>query len=97
MLRPISDAAVSMQILGVEVASWPITSHSALQRYFRYWGLKPTFRANCCVWQQPRHASLIGGVRRSSSGSLAKFAAMRRASSRVSRLVAERRPGSSSK
>jgi hypothetical protein len=29
--------------------------------------------------------------RRSSSGSLAKFAALRRASSRVSRLVAERR------
>jgi hypothetical protein len=35
--------------------------------------------------------------RRSSSGSLAKFAAMRRASSRVIRLVAERRCGSSSK
>jgi hypothetical protein len=34
---------------------------------------------------QPRHASLIGGDRRSSSGSLVKFAAMRRASSRVSR------------
>jgi hypothetical protein len=31
------------------------------------------------------------------SGSLAKLAAMRRASSRVSRLAAERRPGSSSK
>jgi hypothetical protein len=31
------------------------------------------------------------------AGSLAKFAAMRRASSRVSRLVAERRCGSSSK
>ena len=34
---------------------------------------------------QPRHASLIGGDRRSSSGSLAKFTAIRRASSRVSR------------
>ena len=34
---------------------------------------------------------------RSSSGSLANFAAMRRASSRVSSLAAERRPGSSSK
>ena len=35
--------------------------------------------------------------RRTSPGSLAKFAAMRRASSRVSSLAAERRPGSSSK
>jgi len=34
---------------------------------------------------QPRHASLIGGDRRSSSGSLAKFTANRRTSSRVSR------------
>ena len=35
--------------------------------------------------------------RRNNSGSLAKFAAIRRASSRVSSLAAERRPGSSSK
>jgi hypothetical protein len=34
---------------------------------------------------QPRHASLIGGDRRSSFGNLAKFAVNRRASSRVSR------------
>ena len=46
---------------------------------------------------QPRHASLIGGGPRSSSGSLAMLAAIRRASSRVSRCAAERRPGSSSK
>jgi hypothetical protein len=39
---------------------------------------------------QHRHASLIGGVRRSSSGSLAKFPAIRRASSLMSRLVAKR-------
>jgi hypothetical protein len=42
---------------------------------------------------QPRHASLIGGAPGSSSGSLAKFAAMRRASSLLSSLAAERRPG----
>jgi len=34
---------------------------------------------------RPCHASLIGGDRRSSSGSLAKFTVIRRASSRVSR------------
>jgi hypothetical protein len=34
---------------------------------------------------QPLHVSLIGGDRRSSSGSSAKFAVMRRASSCVSR------------
>jgi hypothetical protein len=46
---------------------------------------------------RPCHASLIGGDRRSNSGSLAKFAAMRRASSLVSSFAAARRPGSSSK
>jgi hypothetical protein len=48
---------------------------------------------------QPSHASLIGGDRRSSSGSLAKFAAIRRASSRVSRFGrrATRRSKASSK
>jgi hypothetical protein len=35
---------------------------------------------------QPRHASFIGGGGRSSAGSLAMLAAMRRASSRVSDL-----------
>jgi hypothetical protein len=40
---------------------------------------------------QPRHASLNGGELRSSSGSLAMLAAMRRASSRVSSLAAARR------
>jgi hypothetical protein len=39
----------------------------------------------------------LSAFRRSNSGSLAKFAAMQRASSRVSSLAAERRPGSSSK
>ena len=39
---------------------------------------------------RPCHASLVGGDRHSSSGSLAKFAANRGASSRVNRLVAER-------
>jgi hypothetical protein len=34
---------------------------------------------------RPSHASLIGGDRRSSSGSLVKFTDIRRASSRVSR------------
>ena len=34
---------------------------------------------------QPPHASLIGGDRRNRPGSLVKFAAMGRASSRVSR------------
>jgi hypothetical protein len=38
----------------------------------------------------------LSSFRRSSSGSLAKFAAIRRASSLVSSLAAERRPGSSS-
>jgi hypothetical protein len=42
---------------------------------------------------QPRHASLNGGEPRSTSGSLAMLAAMRRASSRVNSLVADRRPG----
>jgi hypothetical protein len=45
----------------------------------------------------PRHGSLNGGVPRSTSGSLAKFTAIRRASSLVSSLAAERRPGTSSK
>jgi hypothetical protein len=40
---------------------------------------------------------LDGGDRRSSSGSLAKLTAIRRASSLVSSLAADRRPGSSSK
>ena len=48
-----------------------------------------------------RGVGLSGGEQtwdqRSSSGSLAKLAAMRRASSRVSSFAAERRPGSSSK
>ena len=39
----------------------------------------------------------LSSFRRSSSGSLTKLTAMRRASSRVSRLAAERRAGSSSK
>jgi hypothetical protein len=44
------------------------------------------------------HGGKIGSARgRSSSGSLAMLAAMRRASSRVSSLAAARRPGSSSK
>ena len=37
------------------------------------------------VWLQPPHASLIGGGRRSSSGSLAKATVIGRSSSRVSR------------
>ena len=40
---------------------------------------------------------LIGGGPRSTSGSLAMLAAMRRASSWVSKCAADRRPGSSSK
>jgi hypothetical protein len=44
---------------------------------------------------QLRHTSLIGG--RSGSGSLAKFAAIRRASPLVSSFAAARRPDSSSK
>ena len=39
----------------------------------------------------------LSALRRSSSGSVAKFAAIRRASSRVSSLAADRLPGSSSK
>jgi hypothetical protein len=39
---------------------------------------------------QPRHASFIGGGGRSSSGSLAMLAAMRRASSRVSKVGCRR-------
>jgi hypothetical protein len=42
---------------------------------------------------QPRHASLIGGDRRSSSGGLAKSTAICRASSRVSRFGPERCDG----
>ena len=61
-------------------------------------GSKPTLsdcREMCgCNLVTPR---LIGGDRRSSSGSLAMFTAMRRAWSRVSSLAAARRPGSSSK
>jgi hypothetical protein len=49
--------------------SWLVSSRPALER----------------LRLQPPHASLIGGGRRSSSGSLAKFDAERRASSRVSR------------
>jgi hypothetical protein len=46
-----------------------------------------------------RRGALYGlsAFRRNNSGSLAKFAASRRASSLVSSLAAERRPGSSSK
>jgi len=48
--------------------------------------------ASGCFWVENPAYDL-----RSSSGSLAKFAAMRRASSLVSGLAAERRPNSSSK
>ncbi len=39
---------------------------------------------------RPCHASVIGGGQRNSPSSLAKFAVIRRASSHVKRLVAER-------
>jgi hypothetical protein len=45
----------------------------------------------------PQSASLLPTPPRSSSGSLAMLAAIRRASSRVSSFAADRRPGSSSK
>ena len=45
---------------------------------------------------RPAPARRLNQSRFSSSGSLAMLAAMRRASSRVSRLAAERQPGSSS-
>ena len=44
-----------------------------------------------------RYASLLGGGPRTGSGSLAKFAAIRRASSSVSRSLTVLRCGSSSK
>ena len=70
---------------------------TATQRYVRSWktSQRGTDIVNVCP-PQPRHASL-GGEPRSSSGSLATLAAMRRAPSRVSKRAAALRPGSSSK
>ena len=59
-----------------------------MQRYVR--NTSPHGADIVSVPPQPRHASLNGGEPHSSSGSLAMLAAMRRASSRLSRLVAER-------
>ena len=63
-------------------------------------------RLRPCI-HRPRRDGLLSWLRKrkaqlrcvwpSTSGSLAKFAAIRRASSRVSSLAADRRPGSSSK
>ena len=66
-----------------DVAVWPIASVRAVKRYVRSW-----MRSG---------SAQRGGDRRTSSGSLAMLAAMRRASSRVSKLAAVRRPGSLSK
>jgi len=48
------------------------------------------------VPSQPRHASLMAGKQRSTSGSFAMLAAILRASSHVSSLAADWRPGPSS-
>ena len=78
--------------------SWPMTTDIALRRYFRTWGLS-RHCADCReAWRLHLvTGSLIGSGPCSSSGSLAKFTAIRRAPSRVSSLAAARRPGSSSK
>jgi hypothetical protein len=70
---------------------------TAMQRYVRSWNTSRHGTDIVNVPLQPRHASLIGGEPGSSSGSLAMLAAMRRASSRVSKRAADLRPGSSSK
>ena len=74
---------------------WPFATLIALQRYFRNWGrsghARTVVKCEGGNLVTPRSSA---AARSSSSGSLAKFAAMRWASSRVSRLVAERRCGS---
>jgi len=56
-----------------------------------------TIRVSMSVTTAAAGAAARGQALRNSSGSLAMFAAMRHASSRVSSLAAARRPGSSSK
>ena len=69
----------------------PVASSAALQRYVRSWSTSRHGADIVNVRPQPRRASLIGSGPCSSSGSLAMLAAMRRASSRVSRCAAQMR------
>ena len=57
--------------------SWSVASSAALQRYVRSWSTSRHNADILSVPPQPRHASLNCGEPRSSSGSLAMFAAMR--------------------
>ena len=75
----------------------PLATFAAMQRYVRSWSTSRHGADIVSVPPQPRHASLNCGESRSSPGSLAMLAAMRRASSRVRIFAADRRPGSSSK
>jgi hypothetical protein len=69
------------------VRKWPVASSAALQRYVRSWSTSRHGADIVSVPPQPRRAALNGGEPRSSSGSLAMLAAMRRASSQVSSLA----------
>ena len=75
------------------VGSWgPEAAFTAMQRYVLSWSTSRLARTIVNVRLQPRHALLIDSGTRSSSGSLAMLAAMRRASWRVSSLAAARHP-----
>jgi hypothetical protein len=58
----------------------PKRRFTALQRYVRSWSTSRHSADMVNVPSQPRHASLIAGKQRSSSGSFAMLAAMCRAS-----------------
>jgi hypothetical protein len=66
-----------------DVCVWPITLLAAMQRYFRNWSKADFARSVAKCAPQPRQTSPFDVGLRSSSGSLAKFAAMRRASGHV--------------
>ena len=60
------------------VGDWPVASSAALQRHVRGWSTSRHGGDIVNVRLQPRHASLVGSGPRSSSGSLAMLATMRR-------------------
>ena len=82
IMHPLSPSRSRIRIEGdtrkPRVRLWPMTSDSALRRYFRTWGLSrhcADCREMCgCNLVAPR---LIGGGPHTSSGSLAMLAAMR--------------------
>jgi TolB-like protein len=69
---------------GIRERPGTVASSAALQRYVRSWSTSRHGADMVNVPSQPRHASLIAGKQRSTSGSFAMLAAMCRASSRVS-------------